>query len=51
MIEMPSMGLFDTLYYVAMHFLIAIVGALLSGLMAFVIIYYGIPYFLFGFLP
>lgn len=51
MIDMPSMGIFDTLHYIAMHFLIAVVGALVTGLMAFVIVYYGIPYLLFGFLP
>jgi len=48
MIEMPAMGLLDTLYYIAMHFLVAVVGALVTGLMAFVIIYYGIPLLIFG---
>ena len=51
MINMPSMGFCDTLHYIAMHFLVAVIGALVTGLMAFAIIYYGIPYFLFGFLP
>ncbi len=43
MLEMPSMGFKDTIYYIVMHFLIAIVGAVLSGLMIFVMIAYGVP--------
>ncbi len=48
MIDMPAMGVCQTLYYTAMHFLVAVFGAVLSGLMAFVIIYYGIPLLILG---
>ncbi len=48
MINMPSMGFWNTLRYIAMHFLIAVVGALVTGLMVFVIIYYGIPLLILG---
>ncbi len=47
-IDIPAMGFWDTLYYIAMHFLIAVFGALVTGLMAFVIIYYGIPLLILG---
>ena len=43
MLDMPQMGFKDTCYYIIVHFLILVAGALLSGLLIFVMIAYGIP--------
>lgn len=43
LLDMPWMSFKDTLYFLAMRFLIAVVGAVLSGLMVFLLIAYGIP--------
>jgi len=43
MIDMQSMGFWDTLYYIVTHFLIAVFGALVSGLLMFLLIFIGIP--------
>jgi hypothetical protein len=42
--RMPEMGFIDTIKYTLMHFLIAVVGAVLSGIFMFVLIAYGIPF-------
>lgn len=41
--NMPRMGLLDTLSYICMIFLAGLVGAVVAGLTAFLIIAYGIP--------
>jgi hypothetical protein len=43
MLDMPWIGFKETLYQIIVRFLIAVVGAVLSGLMVFVMIAYGIP--------
>jgi hypothetical protein len=46
--NMPQMGFLDTLGYILVQLLITVVAALISGLLAFLIVGYGIPYLLFG---
>jgi hypothetical protein len=46
--KMPSIGLVETLGYILVYLSITIVTALATGLLVFLIIGYGIPYFLFG---
>ena len=46
--NMPSMGFLDTLGYILLQLVITIVAALTTVLMVFLLIGYGIPYFLFG---
>jgi hypothetical protein len=42
--NMPSMGFFNSVRYVLMHFLIAVVGAVLTGALVFILIAYGVPF-------
>jgi hypothetical protein len=46
--NMPSMGFLDTLKYILVQLLITVVAALATGLLVFLFVGYGIPYFLFG---
>lgn len=46
--NMPSMGFIDSTKYILWHFLFAVAGAVLTGVLAYVLIAYGIPYLLFG---
>jgi hypothetical protein len=48
---MPPMGFWNTVQYVVTCFILAVLGSLLSGLILFLLIAYGIPYFLFGSIP
>ena len=51
MLDMPKMGFKDTCYYIIVHFLILVASALLSGLLIFVMIAFGIPALLSAFFP
>lgn len=42
--NMPSMGFLDTARYILIHFFIAVAGAVLTGVLVFVLIAYGIPF-------
>ncbi len=44
--NMPPMGFIDTMKFIAMHLLITIVGAFMTGIMVFLLFAYGIPLFL-----
>jgi hypothetical protein len=44
--NMPNMGFLDSLGYIAWTLVYGIVGALVAGLTAFVLIAYGIPLFI-----
>jgi hypothetical protein len=44
--NMPPMGFIDTMKFIAMHLLITIVGAFMTGIMVFFLVAYGIPLFL-----
>ena len=46
--NMPSMGFLDTVKYVLLQFLIAVAVSVLSGVLIFVLIGYGIPFLLTG---
>jgi hypothetical protein len=46
--HMPYMGFFETLLYIFIQFLIAVVGAVLTGIWVFVLIAYGIPFLITG---
>jgi hypothetical protein len=46
--NMPSMGFMDSLRYIFRQFLSAIFGAVLTGILAFVLIAFVIPFLLFG---
>jgi hypothetical protein len=46
--NMPSMGFLDTLGYLLVQLLITVVAALATGLLVFLFVGYGIPYFFFG---
>lgn len=41
--NMPSMGIFGTLRYILMQFLVAVAGAVLTGALVFILIAFGIP--------
>jgi hypothetical protein len=43
MLKMPHMGFIDSCRYILMHLAIALAGAVLSGLMVFLMIAVGIP--------
>lgn len=43
MLNMPTMGFIDGCRYILTHFIIAVIGALLSGLVVFMMIAVGIP--------
>ncbi len=51
LINMPSMGFIDTCKYIVTMILISVAGAIGTGLMIYLLICYGIPYFVFGFIP
>ena len=46
--NMPSMGFLDTFMYILMQFLVAVVGAVLTGVWIYVLIGYGIPFLITG---
>jgi hypothetical protein len=41
--EMPKMGFLDTLKYVALQFVVSIIGSIISGLLIFILVAFGIP--------
>ena len=43
MINMPTMGFWETIQYTIIHFVIAVISTLDSGVLMFLLIYYGIP--------
>lgn len=47
--EMPKMDFIDTLKYVLLHFVVSIIGTLISGFLILLLIAFGIP-LLIGFL-
>lgn len=48
LINMPPMGFLDTLRYILLQLVVSIVAAVLTGVLVFVVVAYGIPIFLFG---
>ena len=46
--NMPQMGFLDTLKYTLQQLVIVVVAAVVTGLLVFLFIGYGIPYLLFG---
>lgn len=46
--DMPSMGLLHSLGFILTHFIFSMIGIVLQGLWIFVLIAYGIPFFLTG---
>lgn len=46
--RMPDMGFLDSMKYILVHILIAIVAAIVGGIWIFVLIGYGIPFLLTG---
>ena len=46
--NMPSVGFLDSLKYILCHFLIAVLCSVFSGILAFVLIAYVLPFLLFG---
>ena len=44
--NMPPMGFIDTMNFIFMHFIIAVVGAFMTGIMVFLLVAYGIPLFI-----
>ncbi len=46
--NMSSMGFLETLRYLFFQMVIVIVASLVTGVLVFLVIGYGIPYFLFG---
>lgn len=49
--NMPSMGFLDSAAYILTHFLVAVAGAVLSGILYFLLIALGIPFLITGTLP
>jgi hypothetical protein len=41
--QLPGMGFWETIQYIAIHFIFAVFSALVSGVLMFLLIYYGIP--------
>lgn len=48
LLNMPSMGFFDTIGYVFRQFLYGVFGAVLTGVCAYILIAYGIPFLIMG---
>lgn len=48
LLNMPSMGFFETIGYVFRQFLYGVFGAVLTGALVFVLIAYGIPFLITG---
>lgn len=46
--NMPSMGFFNTAKYILNQFLIAVAGTIVTGVLVFVLIAYGIPFLIMG---
>ena len=46
--NMPSMGFLDTLKYILMQFLMVVVGSVISGVLMFLLIAFGIPFLITG---
>jgi hypothetical protein len=46
--NMPQMGFIDTIRYIFMQFLIAVVGVILSAIWIYLLIAYGIPFLITG---
>lgn len=44
--DMPKMGFIATCKYIALRFVLAIIGAVLSGALVFILIAFGIPLFI-----
>lgn len=42
--RMPHMGFLDSIKHTLMHFMISIIGAVLTGLWVYALIAYGMPY-------
>ena len=47
----PSMGFLDSAAYIASYFLIAVAGAVLTGILYFILIAFGIPFLITGSFP
>lgn len=46
--NIPTIGFFDTIRYILMQLIFGILGAVLSGAIAYVLIAYGIPLLILG---
>lgn len=44
--EMPEMGFIDSCKYITLHFIVAMLGALISAVLMFILIAFGIPQFI-----
>lgn len=44
--DLPKMGFIDSCKYIALHFIFAIIGAVLSAALVFILIAFGIPLFI-----
>ncbi len=44
--EMPKMGFIDSCKYIAIHFIMAMLGALISAVLMFILMAFGIPLFI-----
>lgn len=50
LISMPKMGFIDSLKYILLQLLLTILAAIAIGVLTFLLIAYGIPFFLYWFL-
>lgn len=48
MSRMPSMGFWDTILHSLIHLSLAVVGALLTGVWIYLLLFYGLPFFITG---
>jgi hypothetical protein len=48
MINMPTMGFVDTLFLILVQFIAGLVGAIVTGVLYFLLIGFGIPYLITG---
>lgn len=44
--DMPKMGFVDSCKYIVLHFIVAMLGALISAVLMFILIAFGIPLFI-----
>jgi hypothetical protein len=48
MSHMPSMGFWDTILYALIHFVLTVLGALLTCVWIYLLLVYGLPFFITG---
>lgn len=46
--HIPTMGFWDTMTHIFIHFVVSIVGAVLTAIWFYLLLFYGLPFFITG---